>query len=84
VNNINVSPESNQLLIYNDGTGPVFVRVKPQGVVLDASVADLPIPSKGTRIITKDPGSFNIVSVFSLGAAVGNVYICPGEGYGGN
>ena len=81
--NGNISANEHQLLIYNDATGPVFVRVKPQGQAADATVADVPIASKGTRVITKDPQSQNIVSVFSPGGALGNVYICPGEGYGG-
>ena len=79
--NANVSATA-QLLIYNDATGPVFVRVKPQGVNTDASIADMPVASKGTRVITKDPQSQNIVSVFSPGGALGNVYVTPGEGYG--
>lgn len=81
--NVTVSQDPKNLLIYNDGTGPVFVRVKPVGVATDASVADMPIPTKTTRVISKDPQSQNIVSVFSPGGAVGNVYICPGDGYGG-
>lgn len=80
--NANVSAQPKNLLIYNDATGPVFVRVKPQGVNTDATVADLPVPSKGTRVITKDPQSQNIVSVFSPGGALGNVYVCPGDGTG--
>lgn len=81
--NANVSAQPKNLLIYNDGTAAVFVRVKPQGQAGDATVADLPVPSKGTRVITKDPQSQNIVSVFSPGGAVGTVYACPGDGYGG-
>lgn len=80
--NANVSAQPKNLLIYNDATGPVFVRVKPQGVNADATVADLPVPSKGTRVISKDPQSKNIVSVFSPGGALGNVYACPGDGTG--
>lgn len=81
--NASVSAQPKNLLIYNDGTGGVFVRVKPAGVNTDASVADMPIPPKGSRVISKDPGSQNIVSVFSPGGAVGNVYVCPGDGWGG-
>lgn len=78
-----ISAQPKNLLIYNDATGPVFVRVKPNGAAADATVADLPVPSKGTRVISKDPQSQNIVSVFSPGGALGNVYACPGDGYGG-
>lgn len=84
-----VPASANQLLIYNDGTGVVFVRVKPAGNAADATASDTPIPSKGTRVISKDgsnmDGSANgqvTVSVFSPGGAVGNVYVTPGEGYG--
>jgi hypothetical protein len=80
--NANVAAQPKNLLIYNDATGPVFVRVKPSGVVSDATIADMPVPSKGTRVISKDPQSQNIVSVFSPGGALGNVYACPGDGYG--
>lgn len=80
--NVNVSAYPKNLLIYNDATGPVFVRVKPQGQNADATVTDLPVPSKGTRVISKDPQSQNIVSVFSPGGALGNVYACPGDGFG--
>jgi len=81
--NANLSANEHQVLVYNDATAAVFVRVKPSGNNADATVADMPIPSKGTRVITKDPQSQNILSVFSPGGAVGNVYGCPGEGYGG-
>lgn len=81
--NATASKDEHQLLVYNDGTAAVFVRVKPQGQNGDATVADMPVPSKATRVITKDPQSQNIVSVWSPGGAVGNVYVCPGEGYGG-
>ena len=81
--NATVSAQPKNLLLYNDGTAAVFVRVKPAGNNADATVADMPLPSKGTRVITKDPNSQNIVSVFSPGGAVGNVYACPGDGFGG-
>ena len=81
--NGNVSANEHQVLIYNDATGVVFVRIKPSGNNADATVADMPVPTKGTRVITKDPQSQNIVSVFSPGGALGNVYACPGEGFGG-
>lgn len=81
--NAAVSAQAKNLLIYNDATGPVFLRVKPAGVSTDATVADMPLASKGSRVITKDPNSQNIVSVFSPGGALGNVYVCPGDGYGG-
>lgn len=80
--NTTVSAQPKQLHVYNDGTAAVFVRVKPQGTTADATVADLPVPSKGRIIITKDPQSTNTVSVFSPGGAVGNVYLTPGDGYG--
>ena len=80
--NANVSPQPKNLLLYNDATGVVFVRVKPSGVNADATVADMPIPAKGTRLISKDPQGQNIVSVFSPGGALGNVYACPGDGNG--
>lgn len=80
--NANVSGQPKNLLIYNDSTGVVFVRVKPGGVNTDASVVDMPLASKDTRVISKDPNSQNIVSVFSPGGALGNVYACPGDGYG--
>lgn len=80
--NASVSAQPKNLLIYNDATGIVFVRVKPQGNNADASINDMPIPSKGTRLISKDPQSQNIVSVFSPGGAVGTVYACPGDGSG--
>lgn len=85
--NANVPPGLPQLLIVNMGTGVVFVRVKPSGVVTDASAVDMPIAPNGSRIITKDanPSPANgqtIVSVFSPGGAVGNVYVCPGAGFG--
>lgn len=81
--NAAVSSQPKNLLIYNDGTAVVFVRIKPQGNNADATVADMPVPSKGSRVITKDPQSQNIVSVFSPGGAVGTVYATPGDGYGG-
>lgn len=81
--NATISANERQVLVYNDGSAAVFVRVKPSGVAADATVADVPVPSKQTRILTKDPQSQNIVSVFSPGGAVGNVYATPGEGWGG-
>lgn len=85
--NANLSGAS-QLLIYNDATGPVFVRVKPSGVAADASITDMPLASKASRVISKDRNNASaagvvVVSVFSPGGALGNVYVCPGEGYGG-
>lgn len=81
--NTTVSADPKNLLIYNDGTAAVFIRVKPNGVSADATAADMPVASKGSRVITKDPNASTTVSVFSPGGAVGNVYICPGDGYGG-
>ncbi len=87
--NVGVHADNRNLLLYNDGTGLVFIRVKPAGNTADATVADMPLPSKGSRVITKDGGQSQgspngqiTVSVFSPGGAVGNVYICPGEGFG--
>lgn len=82
-----VPPAAPQLLIVNMSTGIVFVRVKPNGVAADATITDLPIAPNGTRIITKDsnPSATNgqtVVSVFSPGGALGNVYVCPGSGFG--
>lgn len=88
--NVNVPASSQQLLIYNDGTAAVFIRVKPAGNAADATVADMPLASKATRIISKDGSQMDgsalgqtVVSVFSPGGAVGSVYVCPGDGFGG-
>jgi hypothetical protein len=82
--NANVPATPLQLLIVNMATGIVFVRVKPNGVAADASATDMPVaPNGGTRVISKDPNSSNVVSVFSPGGALGNVYVCPGDGWGG-
>lgn len=82
-----VRASAKQLLIVNDGTGIVFVRVNPAGTTTAATAADLPVLSKTARIVTKDGGyddgsalGQTSVSVFSPGGAVGNVYITPGEG----
>jgi hypothetical protein len=85
--NGNLPPASPQVLFVNMGTGVVFVRIKPNGVATDASAADCPIPPNGSRVLTKDsnPSPTNgqtVVSVFSPGGAVGNVYACPGAGFG--
>lgn len=87
--NGNVPASASQLLITNDGTGIVFVRVKPAGNSADATTADLPVRAGATRVISKDgtntdgsPNGQSVVSVFSPGGAVGNVYVTPGEGYG--
>jgi hypothetical protein len=81
--NVNVPTDSKNLLIVNDGTGVVMVRVKPSGQAGDATATDCPVAKNSSRVITKDPGSQGVVSVWSPGGAVGNVYICPGEGWGG-
>jgi hypothetical protein len=81
--NASLQPNPKQVLVYNDGTGPVFVRIKPGGVATDASLTDMPLASKASRVISKDPQSQNIISVFSPGGAVGTVYAIPGDGYGG-
>lgn len=81
--NVNVSQGCKNLLVYNDATGVVFVRVKPNGIAADATVADMPLGSKASRVISKDPNSQGVVSVFSPGGALGTVYVTPGEGYGG-
>jgi hypothetical protein len=82
--NVNVAADSKNILIVNDGTGVVMVRVKPSGNAADATAADCPVGKASSRVITKDPNSQGVVSVFSPGGAVGNVYICPGEGWGGS
>lgn len=81
--NASISAQPKNLLIYNDSTGTVFIRIKPGGVNSDATAADMPLGTKQSRVISKDPNSQNIVSVWSPGGALGNVYACPGDGYGG-
>lgn len=85
--NVNVPAAARQLLIVNMATGVVMVRVKPSGVAIDASATDMPLaPNGGTRVISKDSSSSSaadVVSVFSPGGALGNVFVCPGEGWGG-
>ena len=88
--NANIPASAGNVLLVNDATGIVFVRIKPSGVAADASVTDMPMLPKSTRLITKDGGpdqgssqGQTVVSVFSPGGALGTVYACPGEGYGG-
>ncbi|MCA3151816.1 MAG: hypothetical protein ING77_11620 [Rhodocyclaceae bacterium] len=88
--NVNVSAAVKNLLIVNAATGIVFIRVKPSGVAADASVTDMPLLPNQSRVISKDGGhdqgsslGQTVVSVFSPGGALGTVWVCPGEGYGG-
>lgn len=79
--------QTKQFLLVNVGTVLAFVRVKPSGNATDASATDMPLPAGGSRVISSDPsnpssGVQTIVSVFSSGAG-STVYVCPGEGWGG-
>lgn len=85
--NVTVPAGDKSLLIVNASTAVVFIRVKPNGSVVDASALDMPMLPSSSRVIGKDGGDPDpqwgqtIVSVFCASAA-GNVYVCPGEGYG--
>lgn len=85
--NVNVPAGDKQLLLTNVGTVLAFVRVKPSGVVTDASATDMPLPAGTQRIITKDGGDPDpaqgqtVVSVFAAGVG-STVYVTPGEGFG--
>ena len=86
----NVPASAKNLLIVNAATGIVFVRVRPAGTTADATVADMPLLPNQSRVISKDGGhdqgssqGQTVVSVFSPGGALGTVWVCPGEGYGG-
>lgn len=80
--NVAVKPGTKQLMLVNMATGVVMVRVKPSSDNSDATIADMPMAPNSTRVISKPPEG-TTVSVFSPGGALGNVYACPCEGYGG-
>ena len=86
--NVNVPSIDKQILLENVGTVLAFVRVKPNGSVVDASAVDMPLPPGRGRIISKDGGDYGtadgqtVISIFAAGAG-STVDVTPGEGYGG-
>jgi hypothetical protein len=80
--NAAVKAGTKQLLLVNMATGVVMVRLKPLSDASDATIADMPMAPGTTRVISREPSNVT-VSVFSPGGALGTVYACPAEGYGG-
>lgn len=80
--NVTTLGRARALLLTNVGTQLVFVRVKPNGVSANATVADLPLPAGAQRVVLKnsDPGSDGETVVGIFGTAVGStIYVTPGE-----
>lgn len=85
VGTLAVPADARCVLLTNVGTQLVFVKMRGQGSVANATVADLPLPAGTSRVIMKDsaPGSAAAnaevtISVFGTGAG-STIYATPGS-----
>jgi len=82
---VQINPESKQIMVTNVGTQVVFVRLKLAGETAVATDTDAPVLPNSQVVLTKagkgPRDGHSLLSVVAPGGAGSTVYVTSGEGW---